>query len=47
MQLQKLGLKKENISDCNVCTCCSPDFFSYRKNRVTGRQAGIAVIESR
>ena len=47
MQLQKLGVKKENISDCNVCTHCSPGFFSYRKSRVTGRQAGIAVIESR
>lgn len=47
MQLKKLGIKKENISDCKVCTCCSPDFFSYRKSRITGRQAGIAIIESR
>jgi hypothetical protein len=47
IQLQELGLKKENIFDCKVCTCCNPGFFSYRKSRITGRQAGIAIIESR
>jgi len=47
IQLQELGLKKENIFDCKVCTYCNPSFFSYRKSRITGRQAGIAIIESR
>lgn len=46
IQLRKLGVKKENITDCSVCTCCTPGFFSYRRNKVTGRQGAIAVIES-
>jgi YfiH family protein len=46
LQLRELGVKKENIFDCRICTCCSPGFFSYRKNKMTGRQAGIAIIES-
>ncbi len=46
IQLQELGIKKENIFDCKTCTYCNPGFFSYRKNRITGRQAGIAIIES-
>lgn len=45
VQLKKLGLNEENISDCGVCTYCTHGFFSYRRNKVTGRQAGIAVIE--
>jgi YfiH family protein len=46
IQLQELSVRKENIFDCGTCTCCDPGFFSYRKNKVTGRQAGIAIIES-
>jgi YfiH family protein len=46
MQLQELGIKKENIFDCKTCTCCNPGFFSYRRSKITGRQAGIAIIES-
>jgi YfiH family protein len=46
IQIQELGIKKENIFDCRVCTCCNPGFFSYRKSKITGRQAGIAIIES-
>jgi len=45
MQLEKLGLKEKNISDCKMCTYCSPGFFSYRKSKITGRQAGIAIIK--
>lgn len=46
IQLQELGIKKENIFDCETCTYCNPGFFSFRKKRITGRQAGIAIIES-
>src|SRR3972149_7762219 len=42
MQLKKSGISEENISDCGECTYCDQDFFSYRRNKVTGRQAGIA-----
>ncbi len=46
LQLEKLGIDKKNISDCGECTCCNPDFFSYRRDKITGRQAGVAIIES-
>ncbi len=45
MQLKKLGLNEENISDCGACTYCTHGFFSYRRYKITGRQAGIAIIE--
>ena len=45
MQLEKSGISGENIYDCGKCTYCDGDFFSYRRNKVTGRQAGIAIIE--
>lgn len=44
IQLEKSGIGEENIFDCGKCTHCSEDFFSYRRNKATGRQAGIAII---
>lgn len=44
MQLQEAGIYKENISDCGECTYCNSDFYSYRRSKITGRQAAIAVI---
>ncbi len=43
-QLKDSGVSEEKIFDCNECTFCNSDFFSYRKNKITGRQAGIAAI---
>lgn len=45
MQLEKSGISEENIYDCGRCTCCDENFFSYRRNKETGRQAGIAIID--
>ncbi len=34
-----------DIHDCGICTMCSQDFFSHRRDHgVTGRQAGIAWL---
>jgi len=44
MQLKNSGISDENISDCGECTCCNPDFYSYRRSKITGRQAAIAAI---
>ncbi len=44
LQLKDSGVTEKKIFDCGKCTFCSPDFFSYRRNRITGRQAGIAAI---
>ena len=41
-QLMREGLRKANIQNSNVCTRCSSDlFFSYRKEKQTGRFAAV------
>jgi len=45
IQLEKSGISEENIYDCGKCTHCNENFFSYRRNKETGRQAGIAIIK--
>lgn len=46
-QLREAGVPKDNIRIDRVCTCCHPDYFSYRRacrngNGVTGRH-GTAI----
>ncbi|WP_200762943.1 peptidoglycan editing factor PgeF [Nitrosophilus alvini] len=40
-QLKSSGLKEENINLTPVCTCCFKDYFSYRRDKITGRFAGV------
>ncbi len=41
-QLLELGVTKENINDCQCCTCCDPRFFSYRREGAkAGRHASL------
>ncbi|MBT8763945.1 laccase domain-containing protein [Desulfohalobiaceae bacterium Ax17] len=41
-QLQKAGIKAENIFSLDLCTKCLEQlFFSYRRERTCGRQANI------
>ncbi|MBU0482268.1 MAG: polyphenol oxidase family protein [Proteobacteria bacterium] len=40
-QLVEAGLAKENISAAPICTRCSPDYFSYRRTKTTGRFASV------
>ncbi|MDD5658627.1 MAG: peptidoglycan editing factor PgeF [Actinomycetota bacterium] len=46
-EILKAGILKENISDVGICTCCDNEglFYSYRKEKNTGRQAGVIMIE--
>lgn len=44
-QLMGTGIPARNIFSIDICTFTSPQFFSYRRNTVTGRQAGIIWIE--
>lgn len=44
-QLEAAGVDRGNIFSLDVCTASSPQFFSYRRDKVTGRQAGIIWIE--
>jgi YfiH family protein len=46
-QLQDAGVPEGNIFSLDICTASSPRFFSYRRDKVTGRQAGIIWIEDR
>lgn len=41
------GIPKNNISDSGLCTFCNKEnlFFSYRKEKKTGRHAGIIMLE--
>lgn len=43
-QLEEAGLRAERISRAGLCTRCSPDYFSYRRDRVTGRFATVAAL---
>ncbi len=40
-QLIEAGVKKSNIEISPICTCCDKNYFSYRREGVTGRFAGI------
>ncbi len=35
----------ESIRDYNICTCCSSDYYSYRRDKKTGRFASIIWME--
>jgi YfiH family protein len=46
-QLRAAGLKSENIEMARLCTRCrEEEFFSYRRERVTGRQAAVIALAS-
>ena len=44
-QLFQMGIKKENIEISNICTCCHKDYFSYRRDKQTGRFAGLMMLK--
>ncbi len=43
-QLMGTGIPARNIFSLDLCTASSPQFFSFRRERITGRQAGIIWI---
>ncbi|MHB9112830.1 MAG: polyphenol oxidase family protein [Thermoleophilia bacterium] len=44
-ELTEAGVYQDNISLLDICTSCDPDFYSYRRDGVTGRHGAIAWIE--
>ena len=44
-ELVAAGLRRENIYVLEICTACNDQFFSYRRDGVTGRHGAIAWIE--
>ena len=41
MTLTRGGVDEKNIVDTGICTHCSRDYFSFRRNGETGRQAAL------
>ena len=44
-QLSEAGVKPGNIHAAAICTHCNQDFFSYRRDRNTGRFASVIGIK--
>jgi len=44
-QLMGTGIPARNIYSLDLCTASSPQFFSYRRDKVTGRQVGVIWME--
>lgn len=40
-QLRAAGVRRDNIHNAKICTCCNSDYFSYRRARETGRFASV------
>jgi YfiH family protein len=47
MQLQEAGVAEENIETAGICTLCSEAYFSYRRNKITGRFASVVGIHDK
>lgn len=43
-QLHEAGVRSENIEIARICTKCSPDYFSFRRERVTGRFGSVIML---
>lgn len=43
-ELTQSGIDPENIEIASICTYCNQDFFSYRRDHITGRNATFAQL---
>lgn len=44
-QLLSCGVNETNIYDCDICTCCDPGFFSFRREgEGAGRMISLIMI---
>ena len=43
-ELTQAGIKESHIEMAKICTYENKDFFSYRKDKITGRLATIAML---
>ncbi len=42
--LEESGIPEENIEISSICTKCHTDFFSYRRNKITGRNSSVIML---
>jgi len=45
-QLQEAGVPSGNIEIASICTVCNADFFSYRRQKITGRFASVIALQA-
>ncbi|MBU0968219.1 MAG: peptidoglycan editing factor PgeF [Proteobacteria bacterium] len=45
-QLQETGVKPTNIFTTAICTVCDPNWFSYRREKKTGRFCSVIGVRS-
>jgi len=45
-QLLSVGLEEEHIMISSTCTCCDKNYFSYRREKVTGRFVGVIKLNA-
>ncbi len=46
-QLAALGIQEKNIEITSICTVCNPkDYFSYRREKDTGRHATVVALKA-
>lgn len=43
-QLIESGVRRDHIEIAGVCTVCDPNYFSYRRDGVTGRFASVIAL---
>ncbi|WP_459947055.1 peptidoglycan editing factor PgeF [Desulfocastanea catecholica] len=51
-QLLRAGMSDARIATANMCTCCSDDYFSYRRasrlhNGLTGRNCSVIALQDK
>lgn len=46
MQLEKAGLMRKNVACLQICTRCNGDWFSYRREKNTGRLAAVIGLKN-
>ena len=44
-QLCATGVRPGNIHTAEICTCCKQEYFSYRRDRETGRFASVIGLQ--
>ncbi len=43
-QLNRAGIPKTQIHCAQICTACSEDYFSYRREKITGRMGTVVAL---
>ena len=45
MNMLGCGMRAENLFEVGGCTCCDPDYYSFRRDGITGRQGAFLRLD--